>query len=257
MTTEFVDAYAHCGLSKYRPLPQLEEAMHIASVDRAVLVQHFGEFDNSYLQQILETNPSKFAGVFLIDPASPQALEHLEQWSETEAFRGVRFVTDSLISHGALWHRAAELGLNLVIYAPNDVTRYMTELTGFLNEHSSTTIVLSHFGLGREREEQTFFRQRSAFQLAEHENVYFQVSGMHMFCDYPFEPMQFLVNDAMLTFGPDRMLWGGNYPVMGSDQDYAREAEFIRSGGFDVQPEDVDKITCRTAMRVWFSQEEL
>ncbi len=42
MFPELIDAYAHCGLSKYKPLPELEKAMNHAGVDRVALVQHLG-----------------------------------------------------------------------------------------------------------------------------------------------------------------------------------------------------------------------
>ena len=48
----------------------------------------------------------------------------------------------------------------------------------------------------------------------------------------------------------DRMLWGGNYLVVGSDEDYAREAELIRSGGFVITSENVGKVTHDTAKRI-------
>ena len=252
MPTEFIDAYAHCGLSKYKPLSEVEQAMRKANVDRAVLVQHLGEFDNCYLEQVVTGNPKKFSGVFLVDTESPQALEDLARRAETGAFRGVRLVLESLDSHPSLWHRSAELKLNLVVFVPHDITHSFDPLQKFILDHPSTKIILSHFGLGLESQVEVFARQRDVYQLAKYDNVYFQVSGMHMFCEYPFDSMRDLVSQALTSFGPERMLWGGNYPVVGTDEDYAREADFIRAGGFDIPPAAVVKITCDTAKTVWF-----
>ena len=252
MTTEFIDAYAHCGLSKYKPLPEVERAMRKANIDRAVLVQHLGEFDNRYLEQVIAANPTKFAGVFLVNTESPQALKHLNRWAETGIFGGVRLLLESLNSHRALWHRAAELNLNLVIFSTHNITQSFDQLKNFIQDHPSTKIILSHFGLDLEIQEEEFDRQWTVYQLAEYDNVYFQVSGMHMFCDYPFNSMRELVNQAITSFGPERMLWGGNYPVVGADEDYTREAHFIRTGGFDIPPPAVTKITSDTPKTVWF-----
>ncbi len=252
LATEFIDAYAHCGLSKYKPLPGVEQAMRRANVDRAVLVQHLGEFDNHYLEQVVAANPEKFAGVFLVNSDSPQALEDLARWAETGTFRGVRLVLESLESRRPIWRRAAELKLNLVVFVPHDIAQGLDLLEGFIQEHPSTKIILSHFGLGLEIQEEGFACQRPVYQLAEYGNVYFQVSGMHMFCEYPFDSMRDLVSQALTSFGPKRMLWGGNYPVVGTDEDYAREADFMRAGGFDIPPAAVVKIACDTAKTVWF-----
>ena len=53
-------------------------------------------------------------------------------------------------------------------------------------------------------------------------------------------------------FGAERMLWSGNYPVVGTDDDYAREVEMIRDGGFSIVPDDVAKVTRDTALKIWF-----
>ena len=252
MHSEFVDAYAHCGVSKYKPLADVEAAMQRAGVDRAVLVQHLGEFDNSYLQRVVEENPQKFAAVCLVDHASAQAVADLERWAQTGRFRGVRLLLESLAANRSLWVRAAELNLNIVAYAPSDVGSDAERLNGFLQDLPSARIVLSHLGLGHLREEKGFGSHDAVFRLVEHVEVYFQVSGMHMFCDYPFEPIEPLVTRALGTFGADRMLWGGNYPVVGNNDDYVREAEMIRGGGFSIAPDDVVKITRDTALKIWF-----
>jgi len=67
--------------------------------------------------------------------------------------------------------------------------------------------------------------------------------------------MRELVSLAFESFGPDRMLWEGNYPVEGTDDGYAREVELIRSGDFVIPVENVGKVTYDSAKRIWFSKE--
>ena len=45
-----IDAYVHCGQSKYEPVESVLATMSVANVDRAVLIQHLEEYDNSYLR---------------------------------------------------------------------------------------------------------------------------------------------------------------------------------------------------------------
>ena len=82
-----------------------------------------------------------------------------------------------------------------------DVVR-TTRAKKFILDHPSTKIILSHFGLGLESQVEVFARQRDVYQLAKYDNVYFQASGMHMFCEYPFDSMRELVTQALTSFGP-------------------------------------------------------
>ena len=54
---EIVDAYTHCGLRKYHPIEKIRHVMNLADVARAVLVQHLGEFDNSYIGNMVKNDP--------------------------------------------------------------------------------------------------------------------------------------------------------------------------------------------------------
>ena len=103
-----IDAYAHCGLSKYKPLSEVEQAMQLAGVDRAVLVQHLGEFDNTYIQQVVADSPYKFSGVLLVDHEQQDASARLHEWEQTGHFRGVRFLLEGLQSNPALWQAAVD-----------------------------------------------------------------------------------------------------------------------------------------------------
>ena len=252
MPDEFIDAYAHCGISKYKPVDEVLAAMRLAGVDRAVLVQHLGEFDNRYLQQVVTDHPEKFAGVMLVDHSRPSGVDDLARWASTESFRGARLLLESLDDNRLLWERAVELGLNIVVLAAHHIASGIDSLEEFLQNHPAATIILSHFGLGLENDDPGFVRLRCVHRLAVYPGVYYQVSGMHMFCGYPFEPFWPLVTAALDSFGAERMLWGGNYPVCGTDAEYAREAELARAGGLAFPPDTIDSIACETARRIWF-----
>lgn len=249
---EFIDAYAHCGLSKYKPLAELEQAMRRAKVDRAVLVQHLGEYDNTYIQEVVTTNPRKFAGVCLVNYTKDDACDKLRQWAKTGKFRGVRLLMESLESDRALWKEAVNLDFNIVV-DPEGVVGRLGLLIDFLEENPTAVVILSHMGVLNSKEDPEFVRYRSIFGLGQYPNVYFQVSGMHEFVPYPYKPLWPIVSQALESFGADRMLWGGNYPVVGSDEDYVREVELIRSGTLPISSNVLHKVTSTTALRVWFS----
>ena len=77
-----IDAYCHCGISKYLPLEDVLAATDHAGMARAVLVQHIGEYDNRYLAELTAAHPGRFAAVGLVDPAPrdwPQTLVKLNE----------------------------------------------------------------------------------------------------------------------------------------------------------------------------------
>jgi hypothetical protein len=72
-----IDAYAHCGISKYLPLPDVLAVMEKADVQRTVLCQHLGEYDNRYLAGVVTQHRDRFAAVCLVDLEQPNAIDVL------------------------------------------------------------------------------------------------------------------------------------------------------------------------------------
>ena len=249
---ELIDAFAHCGLSKYKPLPELERAMKHAGVARAVLVQHYGEYDNTYIGDIVAAAPYKFAGVCLVDSKKNETRHELERLTRGGKFRGVRLHMDSLEFNKAVWQEAFNLGLNIVTDDIDGVVSRLSLLKGFLNDNPTAAIFLSHMGYPNVKEAPGYKKYRSIFELSQYPNVYFQISGMGMFCPYPYQPLWPMVSQALESFGPDRMLWGGNYPIGGEEEGYVREAELIRTGGLPLPGDALGKVTRTTALRTWF-----
>ena len=248
----FIDAYCHCGISKYNPLPVLEKVMTKGCIERAVIVQHLGEFDNSYIQSIVAGAPQKFAGVCLVDWDSEDAARQLVQWSETGFFRGVRLSIESLESNRPLWSKAAEIGLNIAVYSFENMITKIDLLKWFLDEYPGAVVIVTHLGFPDLEKDPQLKTHSRIFEMADYEGVYFQVSGMHMFCDYPYRPLWQMMEKALKYFGPDRMLWGSNYPVIGEDDLYIRETELMQTGEDRMPCSGLEKISAETALKVWF-----
>ena len=103
-----VDGYSHCGVSKYRPVEDVLAVMRGAGVERAVLCQHLGEYDNSYLAGVVSRHPQTFAAVCLVDPTGADASTELAKWHATEsAFRAAHL---AIQVHGAYGY-SAEYGI--------------------------------------------------------------------------------------------------------------------------------------------------
>ena len=68
-----IDGYSHCGLSKYLPVEDVLAVMRGVGVDRAVLCQYLGEYDDRYLAEVVSKNPTTFAAVCLVVGHLPRA----------------------------------------------------------------------------------------------------------------------------------------------------------------------------------------
>lgn len=250
---KIIDAYVHCGLSKYKPIQDLERSMKLVGVEKAVIVQHLGEYDNTYIQNIICDNPKKFAGVLLVDYTKKETQEDLHYWTFTGKFRGVRLILRSLERGKSIWQEAYKLGLNIVVGDPEDMASRLDLLFDFLEDSPKATIVLYHMGEPRFNNDSGLTKYKSVFKLRQYPNVYFQISGMHLFCDYPYEILWPFMSLALESFGPERVLWGGNYPLSGDEKGYLREIELIRDGVLPIPPDNLHQVVYHTAMKLWFS----
>ena len=147
---EIIDNYTHCGLSKYRPIEDVEAVMKCAGVSRAVLAQHLGEYDNSYIEGIVRDDPDRFAGVCHLDATAPDAEDALARIADRGVLKGVRFTVDTLESAPALWDAATRLGMVIVLYAPEGMTGFVDAVRSFLDRHRDCAMVLTHLGYGAE-----------------------------------------------------------------------------------------------------------
>ncbi len=245
-----IDGYSHCGLSKYRPVEDVLAVMQSAGVDRAVLCQHLGEYNNAYLAQVVASNPATFAAVCLVDPTSPTAAADLERWRATGHFRGVRLLAQWLSDYPPLWARAVDLGLTLVLYAPQGVAIAAAAIARFLAAHPTARMVVTHLGNPQLRDGSLV--ENELLRLAALKGVFVQLSGLSQFCEYPHTELHDFIREVIRVFGAPRIYWGSNYPVCGDEAAYRRDLHLVTSGAWKLTPEQIEWISGRTAERLWF-----
>jgi predicted TIM-barrel fold metal-dependent hydrolase len=246
-----IDGYSHCGVSKYRPAEDVLAAMRAAGVERAVLCQHLGEYDNSYLAGVVRRHPQTFAAVCLVDPSGSTAVAELEKWHATGAFRGVRLYAGWLDEYASLWARAVELGLTFVIYASEGAAFAAPPVARFMSAHPDARVVMTHLGNPQLRDGRP--TDTELLRLAEFGGVFVQLSGLSMFCAYPHAELDELIRATVREFGTQRIYWGSNYPVCGGDAEYVRDLRFVQAGAWGLTAEQIVDVTERTAERLWFA----
>jgi L-fuconolactonase len=77
---------------------------------------------------------------------------------------------------------------------------------------------------------------------------------MKMFCPHPHQALWPLVGDAFTHFGPNRIAWGSNYPVVGTKDDYSADLHLLLDGKLPIPKEAIPKIAGENAQRLWFNR---
>lgn len=226
---EITDAHAHVSTVWYEPMASLVSAMDRSGVASALLVQIMGLYDNTYILDCARSMPERFLPVVLIDHRlhdAPRTLEvHVRQGAT-----GVR-LTPSSRSLGAdpyaIWRTAGHLGIP--VSCPGETREFVsTAFSRLVQELPEVVIVIEHLG-GSNVPSRGMPRDR-AFALARFPNVHLklpgagelvrrkdELDGPDPFVESPIP----LVRAALEAFGPDRVMWGSDFPVVMGREGYA------------------------------------
>jgi len=249
---ELIDGYCHCGLSKYEPIESVRSVMSASGVSRAVLVQHLGEYDNTYIGSVVQQDPTHFSGVLLVDHQNPRATFELQRLKADGLFRGVRLTTDALAANPDLFDAASRLGFVIVLYAPHGVGSDISWLIKQLESDPLTRLVITHLGNPQLSGQSVDESARDVLRLSRFANVYLQISGMKMFCPFPHEPLYPLISEVLDKFGPARLIWGSNYPVVGTIADYQADLRLLLDDRLPISADAIPQIAGESARRLWF-----
>lgn len=105
--------------------------------------------------------------------------------------------------------------------------------------HSSVSFLCHHLGFpafGKESGGVEFRIQENVSQIlksADVENIYLKVSGFAYAAgrnwDFPYADIQWILKSEYQAFGPHRLCWGSDYPVVRSFMTYPQSLEVLRS----------------------------
>lgn len=232
-----IDTHCHASLGWFEPIETLVYQMDTFSVDKAVLVQHRGEFDNSYLLDSARAHPNRFTVMGLVDGTAPDATETLAAWQ----VRGVGSVRLQVpgTSEGdpeSLWRKAAELGMP--VSTPSnafDVTS--GAFTRLIDELADLPIIVEHYGFLRLEESRWEEGYRDLLKLARFPNVYMKIHGFGELMPRPFParapPFDISeapdhIDRALAAFGADRLMLATDYPPSSNREGYPNVVGLLR-----------------------------
>jgi L-fuconolactonase len=213
--------------------PELEPLIRAAGIDRTVVVQAENSFaDTDAMLAHADRYPwigSVVGWVPLLEPA--EAERALDRYGQHRTFRGVRHLVhdepdpDWLRRKPVAESLAALAYRDLVFEVPAVFPRHLEHIPLLASEHPGLRIVIDHLGkppIARGELEPWATQLAAAAALP---NVYAKVSGLNTVADpvnWSAEDLRPFIEVALACFGPERLLFGSDWPVCLLAGDYAR-----------------------------------
>jgi predicted TIM-barrel fold metal-dependent hydrolase len=225
-------------------------------VERTVLIQviHY-RWDNRFAADTLKKYPQYFQAVCRVNPESPAAPDDLSKLVEEQGFHGVRisptadargdWIRGPLIA--PLWKRCNSLKVPMTVLAP--VTR-MPDVALLIEKFPDLTVVIDHMAdspLGQPEE------LAKLLALERYPKVFVKVSHTWSLSreQYPYRDSQAQVKRLYEKFGPRRLMWGTDWPLVEGFCGYAKALAMVRDEMKFLNEEDKRWMLSRTVERVW------
>jgi len=233
----------------------LLELMKTNGVSRTVIIQviHY-RYDNSYLAAVLKRYRGVFQGVARVDPLDPSAPDHLSRLTE-QGFRGVRLSPAGDASgdwfHGPLmpplWKRCRDLKVPMTVLAP--ISR-MPDVGLLLEKFPDLTVVIDHMAdcpVDQPAE------LEKLIALQRYPNVFVKISHTWSISrqPYPWLDAQEHVKRLYHTFGPQRLMWATDWPIIEGWSTYEKALTVVRDEMKFLNAEDLRWILSKAIERVW------
>ena len=255
-----VDTHCHASPYWFEPVEVLLDEMTRNDVDRAVLIQARGFYDNSYLIECKRRFPGRFSVVVIVDTEVPDAPGTLERWVK-EGAAGVR-LSPTVRSPGndplAIWRKASELGIAVSCLGTLEEFA-STQFEEVVKEFPELSVVIEHLGGARPGMALPYAEYRKVLGLARYGNTSMKVPGLGEICTrpmpfvqpFPFENVPPFIEMAIDAFGPRRLMWGSDFPPVASREGYRNAFRFPMEHASFRSDDDREWVFGRTALSVW------
>jgi len=215
--------------------PQAQPAMQACGVTGVVAVQARSDAqETDFLLQLAERHAHILGVVGWADLAAADLDERLDRWSAHAAFKGLRHILqdepqlDQLLDASAFNRGVQRLQQRRLVYDVLVFDRQLPAVQAFCRRHDAHWLVLDHVGKPAVRDwytrDEVPKQWRSALQaLAAMPHLVCKFSGLVTEADWarhggvlPAQDLRVLhecFDRALDAFGPDRILFGSDWPV--------------------------------------------
>ena len=247
------------GTTEAGTVELLLETMAKNGVHQACIVQpiHY-LFDNRYVADCLTKYPTTFSAVAIMDRGAPDAVEQLERLVREDGFEGLRMHLGrahdpaewAAPDQDPIWRKAEELGACMLSFGPAEKQAAIEPIVA---RHPGVKVILDHLGGAPVHEDPPFPRLRNVLNLARYPNVYVKFTpqvgaGTD---SYPFPDQHAVYERIYDAFGPQRLLWGTDFPHIFRTIGYRAGLNLFRRRMAFLNWEDKQWLFAKTALSIW------
>jgi len=239
---------------------ELEREMRAARVDGVVSVQARQSLDETRWLLELAAAHAFIRGVVgwvpLIDAKVPATLEKLAAEKKLRSVRHVlqgepdeRYLLREDFNRGIKALRPLGLAYDILIFE-----RHLPQTIEFVDRHPQQVFVLDHIAKPRIKDHLLEPWRKNIRELARRPHVYCKISGLVTEADYPsWTEAQLLpyVETVIEAFGPQRLLFGSDWPVCLVACGYARWQLLVRGWIAKLSPAEQARILGETAVEAY------
>lgn len=206
--------------------PQLQAA----GVDGTVLVQAAPTVaETEFLLSLADRNSFIKGVVGWVDFESPASVEHINRYMQHPAFVGLRPLIQDIEDPGWMLRDDLEPVFDALI--DRDLTfdaltlpRHLPNLRKLLARHPDMRVVIDHGSKPLIRDGIISGWAEDMAALARDTNAFCKMSGLvtEAKADWTVDDLRPYVDHLLEHFGPRRLLWGSDWPVLELAGDYAR-----------------------------------
>jgi len=233
----------------------LLDLMKAAGVEKTVLVQFIGyRWDNRYVAAAVKRYPGYFQAVARVNPESAAAPDDLSRLVE-QGFKGVR-VSPSADAKGdwirgplmpPLWARCLQLKVPMLVLAP---ASRMPDVAKLMEGKPEVTVVIDHMAdCPIDRPDLL----EGLLALKRYPNVFVKVSHTWSLSHqaYPYRDTWAQVKKLYDVFGPQRLMWGTDWPLVEGHCGYAKALALVRDEMNFLNEDDRQWMLSKTIEKVW------
>jgi predicted TIM-barrel fold metal-dependent hydrolase len=230
--------------------------MKANGVSHTVIIQviHY-RWDNRYARDAIRQHKGKFLGVCRVNPESPGAPDDLTRLVKEEGFRGVRISPAGNASGDwiggplmpPLWRRTQELKVPMTVLT---ATSRLPQVARLIEQFPDLDVVIDHMADCRPDQPA---EQKKLLDLARFPRVYVKISHTWSLSKqpYPYQDTHEQVHKLYDAFGPQRLMWGTDWPLVEGYCGYARALALVRDEMKFLNDEDKRWMLAKTIERVW------
>ena len=259
---------AHDAIARTFEPRDLEPLLEEAGVDTTILVQGAcSDDDTDYLFECAAEAPWVGAVVAWVDLSEPaRARTRLEELAGRPAFRGIRHLIHNEPDPHWILRPGVQAGIGLleqrelILELPAEFPRHLADVPELARRFPDLTIVIDHLAkppIGAATMAVWADQLAAAAGAA---NVNAKVSGLNTTVgrrDWSREDFEPAIRIAVDAFGPERLLWGSDWPVALLNGTYDAVWRETLAAVETVAPYDADEILGANARRLYRIHGEL